>query len=287
MIDASAADEPVTIGQPTVRVARVDDGPRLARLLTGADHRVAVDRALSLVPDADEVTRLLLVAELSGEVVGFVTLVWIHQLQLAGPEAHVAELVVDVGHAAAPRARAVEEVLRDAVRDQAELVGAARIGGPGWAQGDARPPVVRELPFGDTALAVPTLRELRPHLPPDDGDVVARIDHVQRPEGYRLFAVLPDDGGPALAVAGFRRMSNLAWGDLLYIDDLVTRTAARGRGLATALLTAVDDEARHLGLQAVHLDSGHGPDRADAHRAYLRHGYRISSHHFSRDLRER
>lgn len=276
------------VGAPTVRQARVDDGPRLARLLLGADEAGAAERAISLVPDPDEVSRVLLVAELDGEVVGYATLVWIHQLQLAGPEAHVAELVV-----AAPLiditdrgAAAVEAALRAAIVEQAQLVGAARIGGPGWVAPDP-PPVVRELPVGETVLAVPALRELRPDLPPDDAAVVARIDRDQRPAGYRLFAVLPDDGGPAIAVAGFRRVSNLAWGDVLYVDDLVTREMARGRGAASALLAAIDDEASRLGLAAVHLDSGHGADRAAAHRAYLRHGYRISSHHLIRELTAR
>lgn len=273
------------VGAPTVRHARVDDGPRLARLLPGGDDPGAVDRVISLIPDADEVSRLLLVAELGGEVVGSATLVWVHQLQLAGPEAHVAELVVATPptDVADRGAAAVERALRAAIVEQAELVGAARISGPGWVAPHP-PPVVRELTVGETALAVPALRELRPNLPADDAAVVARIDRVQRPEGYRLLAVLPDDGGPALAVAGFRRVSNLAWGDVLYVDDLVTRGAARGRGAASALLTAIDDEASRLGLAAVHLDSGHGVDRAAAHRAYLRHGYRISSHHFTRDL---
>jgi GNAT superfamily N-acetyltransferase len=287
MSTAPDVDDPTDtpVGAPTVRHARVDDGPRLARLLPGGDDPGAAERALSLVPDPDEVSRLLLVAELAGEVVGFATLVWIHQLQLAGPEAHVAELVVaapltDVADRAPA---AVERALRTAIGEQAELLGAARISGPGWVAPDP-PPVVRELPVGDTALAVPALRELRPNLPVDDAAVVARIDRVQRPEGYRLLAVLPDGGGPALAVAGFRRVSNLAWGDVLYVDDLVTREAARGRGAASALLTAIDDEASRLGLAAVHLDSGHGVDRAAAHRAYLRHGYRISSHHFAREL---
>lgn len=285
-----SSEDEVRVGAPTVRTARVDDGPRLARLLgpiggDGEAERATVERAVSLVPDPDEVGRLLLVAELGGEVVGFATLVWVHHLQLPGPEAHVAELVVDVRGAPGPGvgADAVEAALRAAVREQAQLVGAASIGGAGW-QGTAPPPVVRELPVGETVLALPALRELRPHLPVDDAAAVARIDHVQRPEGYRLFAVLPEPGVPALAVAGVRRLSTLAWGDILYIDDLVTRAAARGRGFASALLTAVDDEAVRLGLDAVHLDSGHGVDRAAAHRTYLRHGYRISSHHFSREV---
>lgn len=259
-------------------------------MLGDGGDRATIDRAISLVPDADEVTRQLLIAELGGDVVGFATLVWIHQIQLPGPEAHVAELVVspDLVQVDGRGAADVEAALRAAVYDQAQLVGAARIGGPGWgAIATVTPPVVRELPAGETSLAVPALRELRPRLPDDDAAVIARIDRIQRPQGYRLFAVLPAGGAPASAVAGFRRVSNLAWGDVLYIDDLVTRADARGRGFAVALLMAVDDEARRLGLGEVHLDSGHGPDRAVAHRTYLAHGYRISSHHFTHTLPER
>lgn len=281
----SAGGDP-PLGAPLVRSARVDDGPRLARLLAGGEDAATRERALSLVPDADEVSRVLLVAELGGEVVGYATLVWLHLLQLPGPVAHVAELVVEVGGAPELAAEPVEQALRAAIREHARAVGAARIGGPAWSVAPARP-VVRELPAGETSLAVPALRELRPHLPADDDLVVDRIDGVQRAEGYRLFAVLPSGAGPALAVAGFRRVSNLAYGDLLYVDDLVTCGSARGQGLAAALLEAIDDEAYRLGLSAVHLDSGHGADRAAAHRAYLRHGYRISSHHFSRELPRR
>jgi hypothetical protein len=42
------------------------------------------------------------------------------------------------------------------------------------------------------------------------------------------------------------------------------------------------DEAKRLYCDELHLDSGVGPDRADAHRLYLNKRMRISSHHFSR-----
>ncbi|MTV26333.1 GNAT family N-acetyltransferase [Nitriliruptoraceae bacterium ZYF776] len=142
---------------------------------------------------------------------------------------------------------------------------------------------VRELVEGETRLAVPALRELRPHLG-SDAEVVARIDRVQRPDGYRLLGVLEEGAEVAVAVAGFRALRNLAWGDVVYVDDLVTRADARGRGHATRLLEAIDELARAAGYGGVHLDSGVGPDRAAAHRRYLGHGYRISSHHFQRDL---
>ncbi len=125
------------------------------------------------------------------------------------------------------------------------------------------------------------MRELRPALVSRE-DFVDQIDRVQRPEGYRLVAVLPDDGGDALAVAGFRQVTKLAWGRHLYIDDLSTSPAARGRGLASGLLAWIHDEAVRQGCRQVHLDSAVGLHRATAHRLYLNSGYVISDHHFTR-----
>ena len=153
------------------------------------------------------------------------------------------------------------------------------LSGPGTAHGAE----VHELGADRTLVALPALRELRGHLDADDAVVRARIDEVQRAQGYRLLGVLLPGEPDAVAVAGFRAISNLAWGEVLYVDDLSTRTAWRGRGYATVLLHRLDDEARGLGCSSVELDSGVGPHRADAHRRYLGHGYRISSHHFSRE----
>lgn len=114
-------------------------------------------------------------------------------------------------------------------------------------------------------------------------EFVEQIDEVQRPAGYRLVAVVPDENGDALAVAGFRLSTNLAWGRHLYVDDLSTRPAARGQGLASRLLDWIHGEAERLNCRQVHLDSGVGQNRATAHRLYLNSGYVISSHHFTRE----
>lgn len=135
----------------------------------------------------------------------------------------------------------------------------------------------------DTGRAFRAMHELRPGLASRE-DFVEQVDHVQRAEGYRLVAVLPDDGGDALAVVGFRLGTNLAWGRHLYVDDLSTSPDARHQGLARRLLAWVHDEAARLGCGEVHLDSGVGPHRAAAHRLYLGTGYVISSHHFTRTL---
>lgn len=136
---------------------------------------------------------------------------------------------------------------------------------------------VKELLPGETALAHPAMRELRPAFS-DMDEFVRQVDELQRPEGYRLAVSLED--AEAVAAAGFRRSHSLSWGDHLYVDDLVTLPAHRGRGHARALLDWLHDEARRLGCAQLHLDSG--TQRHDAHRLYLRSGMDITAFHFAR-----
>ncbi|MEA2505835.1 MAG: hypothetical protein QOH48_453 [Actinomycetota bacterium] len=83
----------------------------------------------------------------------------------------------------------------------------------------------------------------------------------------------------AAGVAGFRTGHNLVWGYFIYVDDLVTLPAYRGRGHADALMSWLFREARALGCDHLHLDSG--THRHDAHRFYLKHRLEISSFHFT------
>ena len=102
---------------------------------------------------------------------------------------------------------------------------------------------IRELPLGETGLAFQAMRALRTRLA-DAEEFVDRVDRVQRPEGYRLVAALPADGGQAAAVAGFRVMNTLVGGRQLYVDDLSTLPDARRRGLAGRLLADAAEHAR-------------------------------------------
>lgn len=142
---------------------------------------------------------------------------------------------------------------------------------------------VREIRAGETWRAAAALLELRPRWG-DAATLVDVIDARQRPAGYRLVGAFEDGAESAAAVCGFREATMLAWGRHLYVDDLSTLPAARGRGHADRLLRWVIEEARRLGCEAVHLDSGVGADRAAAHRLYMRHRFRISSHHFQLQL---
>ena len=143
-------------------------------------------------------------------------------------------------------------------------------------------PAVRELSAEETHLAHAAMLELRPGIGTIEA-FVERVNTAQRPEGYRLAAVL-SDGGDALAVAGFRSVHNLVAGHALYCYDLSTRAVARGRGLAGALVDWMVEEARRLGCDAFELDSGVGGNRLDAHRLYFNKRMRISAYHFVLEL---
>jgi len=141
--------------------------------------------------------------------------------------------------------------------------------------------VVRELLPPETGLAFEAMRALRTDLA-DENAFVRRVDAVQRPEGYRLAAAFDEGDERAAAVAGFRLGHNIAWGHFLYVDDLSTRPEARRRGHGRALLDWLLEEAARQGCDQLHLDSGVGLERADAHRLYLNAGMVISAHHFAR-----
>jgi len=136
---------------------------------------------------------------------------------------------------------------------------------------------IRELDAVDTSLAHEAMRELRPHVADPDA-FVALVNERLRPQGYRLVVSVDDDGTVAAAM-GVRRGDSLAWGDHLYVDDLVTLPAQRGRGHARALLDWAQAEAERLGCDQLHLDSA--PHRHDAHRLYLSWGMHISGFHFA------
>jgi GNAT superfamily N-acetyltransferase len=141
---------------------------------------------------------------------------------------------------------------------------------------------VREIGPAESGLAARTLLELRPGL----GSVEALLRQVERQRrgGYRLVGAFAAGDEEAAAVAGFRINEFLSWSKHLYVDDLVTAAAHRGQGHADRLFAWLEHEARQAGCTQLHLDSGLGEDRQDAHRFYFRHGLRIAAFHFEREL---
>jgi GNAT superfamily N-acetyltransferase len=115
---------------------------------------------------------------------------------------------------------------------------------------------------------------LRPQLA--EADFLRRW-RLQREEGYRVAFI--ESGGVVVAVAGFRLMHTMAWGRILYLDDLSSLPSQQGRGWGSALLVWLQAEARRLQCEAVHLDTGY--HRHAAHKVYLRNGFELNCHHLA------
>ncbi len=124
------------------------------------------------------------------------------------------------------------------------------------------------------ARCFPVMRELRPHLVEEE--FIARVRFMER-GGFEMAFL--EAGGDIQSVAGFRVLNKFATGRSLYVDDLVTREAARSQGFGDLLFDWLIETARERGCVQVELDSG--VQRFDAHRFYLRRRMRISSHHFA------
>lgn len=125
------------------------------------------------------------------------------------------------------------------------------------------------------------VQALRPHLQYDA--YVQQVKEMQQ-EGYQMLFIAGEVDGQeiAIAFAGFRNMQMLYCGKIIYIDDLSTLPAFRGKGHAGILLDYIHQLAKETGKDGVHLDSGY--QRNDAHRLYLNKGYKLACHHFSRGV---
>lgn len=126
----------------------------------------------------------------------------------------------------------------------------------------------------------PVFSQLRPHLTGEE-EFVKRW-RVQRAEGYRILRAVED--GTALGAAGFRILHTMAWGRILYLDDLIVDESARGTGLGSRLLSELKEIARNEECDQVHLDTGY--QRHAAHKAYLRAGFHLDCHHLAFALEE-
>ncbi len=118
---------------------------------------------------------------------------------------------------------------------------------------------------------------LRPHVRRE-----AFLPQIRRQEeqGFRVLALEQDE--VIKSVAGFRIAEFLAWGRVIYIDDLSTLPEARGQGFAGMLLDWLAEYARKQGCKALHLDTGYA--RHVAHRLYLNKGFELSCHHMTMAL---
>lgn len=130
----------------------------------------------------------------------------------------------------------------------------------------------------DILLCFPAYKELRPHLH-DKGKFVIQVKNQQN-AGFKLNFIKDID--TAAACIGYRVLDTLAWGKIIYIDDLITRELGRGKGYANLLLQYVEEQAKQLACNEIHLDTGY--QRYDAHRLYLKNGFKMICHHLSKSI---
>ena len=131
--------------------------------------------------------------------------------------------------------------------------------------------------------AFPVMKQLRPQLV--EPNFVQAI-RQQEKESYRLvgLVVVANDASVTVAVAGVRIMTNLAFGKILYVDDLVVDEHQRSKGYGSKLFQWLLEYAKANGCGRLHLDSG--VQRHGAHRFYLSDPQKmiIACHHFCREV---
>ena len=125
----------------------------------------------------------------------------------------------------------------------------------------------------------PVMAELRPQY--GEQAFVEQVRRQQQSCGYQLASL--EDDGRVQAVTGFRLAEYLAWGRVLYVDDLVTAAASRSRGYGRDVFAWLMAQAKAAACDQLHLDSG--VQRFGAHRFYLAQRMDITSHHFSLKLK--
>ena len=119
----------------------------------------------------------------------------------------------------------------------------------------------------DLRAAVNALVPQLSSSPPPSSDELARI--VEDPATTLFVAREGDHIVGMLTLAAFR----IPTAQRAFIEDVVVDEAARGTGVAAALVQAALDRAAELGARTVDLTSR--PDREAANRLYQRMGFEV------------
>ncbi|MEW2137961.1 GNAT family N-acetyltransferase [Streptomyces sp. NPDC005409] len=125
---------------------------------------------------------------------------------------------------------------------------------------------------------LPVLVELRPHLTPE---LFRTILAEGQGQGLRFTAAYDADGA-CVGAAGWRIVANTSTVRMLFVDDLVTASAARSTGVGRAMLAHLEDHARAAGCTVLTLESG--TQRTDAHRFYFRERMAVTAFSFDKPL---
>ena len=121
---------------------------------------------------------------------------------------------------------------------------------------------------------------LRPHL--NKNNWSSMISEMMQNEKYCIAGIMDND--KFVAFAGYRIMTSLHSGNIIYIDDLCTLESYRGKGLASQLLRHVKAIAVSNNKDAMVLDTNF--NNTTAQKVYLSNGFQLAALHLSCDLRK-
>lgn len=121
---------------------------------------------------------------------------------------------------------------------------------------------------------------LRPHL--NKNNWSSMISEMMQNEKYCIAGIMDND--KFVAFAGYRVMTSLHSGNIIYIDDLCTLESYRGKGLASQLLRHVKAIATSNNKDAVVLDTNFNNNTAQ--KLYLSNGFKLAALHLACDLRK-
>ena len=134
-----------------------------------------------------------------------------------------------------------------------------------------------------TAIEIEQCREvvflLRPHL--NENNWVSMISEMMQNEKYNIAGIMDND--KFVAFAGYRIMTSLHSGNIIYIDDLCTLESYRGKGLGSRLLSHVKAIAVAAEMDAVVLDTDFNNNTAQ--KLYLKNGFRLAAVHLTNYVR--
>ena len=120
---------------------------------------------------------------------------------------------------------------------------------------------------------------LRPHL--NKNNWSSMISGMMQNENYCISGIMDND--KFVAFAGYRILTSLHSGNIIYIDDLCTLESYRGKGMASQLLRHVKAIAISNNKDAVVLDTNFNNNTAQ--KLYLKSGFQLSALHLSCDVR--
>lgn len=114
---------------------------------------------------------------------------------------------------------------------------------------------------------------LRPHLKKQNW--LSTIQEMINTEKYNIKAIYNKD--QIVCFIGYRFMTTLHSGRMIYVDDLCTLEQFRAKGLAGKLLAYVKEIALSQDLDALTLDTEF--TNHTAHKLYFKNGFRFSAAH--------